>query len=110
MAGDAAGMIAPLCGNGMSMAIQAGFLAARSVIRYFETPLSRDQLEADYRQNWEQQFQNRLWVGRQIQRFFGRPYLTRMALTTCRWLPPVGRYLIKKSHGQPLQTEDRLHQ
>src|SRR5690606_9835880 len=45
MVGDAAGMITPLCGNGMSMALLAGKLAAEQVHEFLSGKISRKEME-----------------------------------------------------------------
>jgi flavin-dependent dehydrogenase len=60
MIGDAAGMIAPLCGNGMSMALHASKLAARQIDLFLQDKLTREQMEQCYTQLWQQQFARRL--------------------------------------------------
>jgi menaquinone-9 beta-reductase len=49
MCGDAAGMIHPLCGNGMAMAIHSAKIASELIIDYFDKKIkTRAQLETDY--------------------------------------------------------------
>ncbi|MEP1085292.1 MAG: NAD(P)/FAD-dependent oxidoreductase, partial [Algoriphagus sp.] len=67
MAGDSAGLITPLCGNGMAMAIQSGKLAAEAILSGKE----RAEVEALYETSWNSFFKQRLWLGRTIQRLFG---------------------------------------
>src|SRR5690606_11555043 len=56
MAGDAAGLITPLCGNGMAMAIHAGLIGSTEIIRYFHIHKDRDQLEKLYSSKWNATF------------------------------------------------------
>jgi flavin-dependent dehydrogenase len=42
MIGDAAGMITPLCGNGMSMAMHAGKIAGEEISAYLKGTISRE--------------------------------------------------------------------
>ena len=49
MCGDSAGMIHPLCGNGMSMAIQSAQIASKLILNYLKgTQTTRHQLEKSY--------------------------------------------------------------
>ncbi|HAZ24019.1 MAG TPA: FAD-dependent oxidoreductase, partial [Algoriphagus sp.] len=59
MAGDAAGLITPLCGNGMAMAIHSGKLAAEAIHRFDY----REEVEKNYQRNWNMNFSRRLRVG-----------------------------------------------
>ncbi len=100
MAGDAAGMITPLCGNGMAMAIHAAKILSEHVVRFAsDSRYSRDRLEADYAKAWTGQFAGRLWAGRQIQRLFGHPWTSNAAVQLMQHVRPVARYLMKKTHG-----------
>ncbi|MEX0968237.1 MAG: NAD(P)/FAD-dependent oxidoreductase [Bacteroidia bacterium] len=100
MAGDAAGMIAPLCGNGMAMAIHAGKIAAEECHRFLKSETSRSQMEQAYSHRWDKLFAQRLWAGRQIQRLFGEKLLTEAAISIAKNIPPLARFLVKKTHGE----------
>ena len=101
MLGDAAGMITPLCGNGMAMAIHGAYLASECADAYLKGAISRAELEDTYAQRWRKQFALRLWAGRQIQNLFGSESLSNVAVDLARHLPPVARVLMKNTHGQP---------
>ncbi|MBL7719667.1 MAG: NAD(P)/FAD-dependent oxidoreductase [Flavipsychrobacter sp.] len=108
MCGDAAGLITPLCGNGMSMAIGAAKLLTdlikeSDILRHTTIPpRERAQLEAAYLRLWSKQFKTRLYWGRTIQRFFGNPALTSLFLNTVHAIPPLERKLIGLTHGEVL--------
>ena len=78
MIGDTAGLIAPLCGNGMSMAMNASKILADLLESYFKGNISREELEFTYTKLWKQNFTTRLFIGRTIQQFFGNEALTNM--------------------------------
>jgi menaquinone-9 beta-reductase len=101
MCGDAAGMITPLCGNGMAMAIHAGKLATEQVLHYFANGRDRQALEADYTRAWQQQFRRRLQLGRTVQRLFGSPLLSEVAVGTLRHMPAAVRLIMRQTHGRP---------
>jgi len=101
MCGDAAGMITPLCGNGMAMAIHAGKLVAEQVNLYFKNGHNRQQLEANYSRAWNQQFAKRLQLGRTVQHLFGHPIVSEVAVKTLKQVPPVVKLLMRQTHGQP---------
>jgi menaquinone-9 beta-reductase len=101
MCGDAAGMITPLCGNGMAMAIHAGKLAAEQVMTYFESGRDRQALETGYTRAWKAQFERRLQVGRTVQRLFGSPFLSEVAVGTLRHMPAAVRLIMRQTHGKP---------
>ncbi len=104
--GDAAGLISPLCGNGMAMAIHSGKLAGDCILQAgegYKNPLGRSLLEKNYSKKWDAYFKNRLWVGRQIQNLFGNDFLTHQALGLLNNLPVVSHLLIKSSHGKVIE-------
>ena len=101
MCGDAAGMITPLCGNGMAMAIHAGKLAAEQVMAYFQNGRNRPALEKGYTLAWEKQFKRRLQLGRAVQGLFGNPLLSEVAVRTLRHLPAAVRLIMRQTHGKP---------
>lgn len=102
MAGDAAGMITPLCGNGMAMAIHSSKILSERITHFCTSPnYSRAQLEIDYTTSWRKAFEKRLWVGRQIQRLFGSEQASDFAVNLARNSKAVANFLIKKTHGIP---------
>src|SRR5206468_7420845 len=68
MIGDSAGLITPLCGNGMSMAMHAAKLAFDSIKDFLEKKIDRHKMEQCYTKQWQQQFSKRLFIGRTVQR------------------------------------------
>ena len=102
MTGDAAGMITPLCGNGMAMAIHSAKLLTPLIVRYCHEPhYQRDALERDYARAWKGIFEKRLWTGRQIQRLFGSERASDAVVNLARHAKPLAHWLIKKTHGDP---------
>jgi flavin-dependent dehydrogenase len=102
MTGDAAGMITPLCGNGMAMAIHSSKILVESVIRFCRDPhYKREQLEADYARSWSALFEKRLWAGRQIQRLFGSELASDGMVNLARYAKPLAQWLVKQTHGKP---------
>lgn len=101
MIGDAAGMITPLCGNGMSMAMHASKLAAEQILNFLEETISREKMEQTYTEKWNKLFANRLKTGRMLQRMFDSQWLTTLMIKLGRSFPSIIRTLIKKTHGDP---------
>ncbi len=99
MCGDAAGMITPLCGNGMAMAIHAAKLLSESIIEY-QDHQDRAKLEVDYTNKWNSIFKNRLTIGRHIQRLFGSGSLSNLTVSISK-IKPVAHFLVKLTHGKP---------
>lgn len=101
MVGDAAGMITPLCGNGMAMAIHGGKLAAEAILKFCKGQVTRDQMESFYRSQWNRNFATRLWAGRKIQKLFGNVRVSNLTVHTARYAKPVVSPLIRFTHGNP---------
>lgn len=101
MCGDAAGMITPLCGNGMAIAIHSGKLATEQVLHYFRNGHNRQELETNYSLAWKKKFANRLAAGRSVQHLFGNPLLSEVAVGICRFFPPAMRQIMRHTHGKP---------
>ena len=100
MIGDAAGMITPLCGNGMSMALHASKLAFEQVNAFLQNDISREKMEQRYLEQWNHHFSKRLKAGRIIQKLFGNKTITNIFITTLKPFPKFVNYLIKQTHGQ----------
>ncbi len=101
MVGDAAGLITPLCGNGMSMAMHASSLAFQQMKLFLEGNITREQMEKQYSKTWKKQFSKRLAIGRLVQSFFGNPFVTRIFLSTISKTPKLANWLIRQTHGTP---------
>lgn len=99
MIGDAAGLITPLCGNGMSMAMHASCLAFQQVRLFLEGSITREQMENAYSKAWKRQFSKRLAIGRVVQSFFGNAFVTRAFLYTMSKTPGLANWLIRQTHG-----------
>ena len=99
MVGDAAGMITPLCGNGMSMALHASKLAAGQVHLFLDGSISRMEMEERYTHLWRKMFGHRLSMGRYIQRLMNQPGLTNLVISAGRKFPGIVRWMARQTHG-----------
>lgn len=103
MCGDSAGMIHPLCGNGMSMAIRSAQLASEALIDFlYGNTISRDQLEEAYQKAWNKNFKNRLRAGRIVERLFNNNELSWMLMPLLKYMPILVTQIIKITHGKPM--------
>jgi flavin-dependent dehydrogenase len=101
MLGDAAGLITPLCGNGMSMAMHSGKLAVELIDHFLQKKISRERMEQLYQKRWKKLFARRLAAGRMIQRLFGKPSTTDVFLKLMNKTPKLTQWLIRQTHGNP---------
>jgi len=98
MTGDSAGLITPLCGNGMAMAIHSGKILTDILIS--NKLQDRHKIERDYANAWEGLFRRRLWAGRQIQRLFGSDSMSNFAVRFANYAKPAACLLIEQTHGK----------
>jgi menaquinone-9 beta-reductase len=97
MAGDSAGLITPLCGNGMAMAIHGAKLLTNSILQNYD---DRNLVEITHQKTWNQHFRQRLWVGRNVQKLFGNEVVSEIALSSLKLVRPALRAIIKATHGE----------
>lgn len=99
--GDSAGMIPPLSGNGMSMALHGSKIVFRCIDAFLKGQIARHEMEQEYEDQWRRQFGRRLWMGRQLQRWFGSEKRTNLLIHTLKPFPKLVSFLIRQTHGQP---------
>lgn len=105
MCGDSAGMIHPLCGNGMGMAIRSAQLASDLIIEYLQNKIeTRTELEKKYTKSWNKTFSLRLKAGHTIAYLFRQDWLAPKLLGVLRWLPFLVPLIIKMTHGKPMKV------
>jgi flavin-dependent dehydrogenase len=103
MIGDTAGLIHPLCGNGMAMAIHSAKIASELVIDFLDSKIgSRKELEEKYIQEWNSNFKNRLATGRFLSQILQKEKLTSFLMQLVTIFPSLLPKIIKKTHGKPL--------
>ena len=104
MCGDSAGMIHPLCGNGMSMAIQSAQLASKLILNYFNGEIeTRKELEMQYIRQWKRKFSLRLKAGHFIAMLFRKDTIASVLLQILKKLPFLLPIIIKQTHGKPMK-------
>lgn len=100
MTGDTAGLIHPLCGNGMAMAISSAQLAAQQILK----KQSRPALEKEYTRKWDEQFAKRMKAGSLLSTVFTHPWLSGLTMGTVVAMPALLPFIIKQTHGKPLEV------
>ena len=101
LTGDAAGMITPLCGNGMSMALHGSKILAGLLTSFLKGQISRIEMEKLYEKEWGSRFSGRLRTGRMIQSMFGKPWVTNGFLSAMKPFPGLLTQLVRQTHGKP---------
>jgi flavin-dependent dehydrogenase len=104
MCGDSAGMIHPLCGNGMSMAIESAQLASLLILNCLNGKIeSRKTLEKQYLRQWNKKFRLRLKAGHFIAMLFRKDKIAAVLLQILKKLPFLLPIIIKQTHGKPMK-------
>jgi hypothetical protein len=102
MLGDAAGLIHPLCGNGMAIAIHSAKIASEELIKHFETGSHRQEMETVYKQRWEKIFSRRFKTASLLQKVLLRENLAEISQALISRVPFLLPKIIKKTHGEPI--------
>ena len=103
MCGDSAGMIHPLCGNGMAMAIHGAKLASEQVFEFLKNPSkSRKEMEICYQRQWDKYFKKRIWLGGRLQALMLHTKWSNFGLQLATNSKVLLETLIKRTHGTPI--------
>jgi len=104
MLGDSAGLIHPLCGNGMAMAIHSAKLFSEVFLKAFsKEEVNRNQMELEYTRVWKETFSKRIQIGRSIQKVLLHPAATTVGFSIAKQFPSIISSLIRKTHGNSLK-------
>lgn len=98
--GDAAGSIAPVTGNGMSIALRSAFFLASLIDSYFSNEISKNQLTENYRSFWKKEFATRVKLSRYFQKLSEYPLLTNLCIRLFNPIPSFAKRIIRQSHGE----------
>ncbi len=103
MIGDTAGLIHPLCGNGMAIAIHSAKIASEMIEKFFKNEInSRSVLENEYQKQWNHNFKNRLKTGRFLSNILQKPTFSEFLMRLLIIFPFLLSLIIKKTHGKPI--------
>ncbi|MBZ4035478.1 NAD(P)/FAD-dependent oxidoreductase [Flavobacterium sp. 17A] len=103
MIGDTAGLIHPMCGNGMAMAIHSAKIASELIIDFYNGNIvSREALEKKYASQWKKQFSKRLFFGRLLAKALMHKNFTFFMTHVAASFPSLLSTIIKQTHGDPV--------
>jgi flavin-dependent dehydrogenase len=106
MIGDSAGLIHPLCGNGMAMAIRSAKIVSELVDDYCLNNIqSRNELEQQYTQTWNKSFKSRLQIGRTLGSILQHQNLSEWLIRIFIQFPILLSEVIKRTHGKEIQIK-----
>ena len=101
MCGDTAGMIHPLCGNGMGMAITSARLASVRILQFLNGEIkTRESLEKQYFKDWNNEFKTRLKTGHLIASLFRSQTVSQIAYSILKIMPFLLPKIIQFTHGK----------
>jgi flavin-dependent dehydrogenase len=96
LAGDAAGFIDPFAGDGISLALQSGRLAAQALLPFLHGNCTLEDAQAQYRGAYKKRFAPAFRNAARLRNALAAPRWVRKAALTMAGIPGVGRMLI---HG-----------
>ena len=103
MIGDTAGLIHPLCGNGMAMAIHSAKIASELIGQYYNDEIkTRNELENRYIHEWDLNFKDRLRMGRLLSNVLQKQKLSAVLMRILTVFPFLLSIIVKKTHGKPI--------
>ena len=102
MVGDSAGLIAPLCGNGMSMAFKGSKILSEWLDLFFSKKIDKETLFINYKKEWEHAFGWRLRVGRGLQLILKNTKHINRAIYLLNKAPFITKKLISLTHGKKI--------
>jgi flavin-dependent dehydrogenase len=103
MIGDTAGLIHPLCGNGMAIAIHGAKIVSELIIEFLDKKIiTRKELEEKYTEEWNKNFKSRLATGRFLSKILQKEKLAAFLMQLLAIFPFLLPMIIKKTHGKPI--------
>ncbi|NND61977.1 MAG: NAD(P)/FAD-dependent oxidoreductase [Flavobacteriaceae bacterium] len=103
MIGDSAGLIHPLCGNGMSMAIHSAKMVSEILLSAVKCNINRNEVETYYSKAWKKTFSSRLRTGRIAQRILLNQSASEIGFRMARAFPGILPGIIKSTHGEMVE-------
>lgn len=104
MIGDASGVIDPLTGNGMAMAIQSAALLSPLLLRLLASPSQRDSIENEYRRAHHELFAPRIAWSRIAAKLLSRPRFIDAAMIGVR-TPKLGELFLRRTRASAVTVE-----
>jgi flavin-dependent dehydrogenase len=101
MIGDTAGLIHPLCGNGMAMAIHSAKIVSELIGDFYTGKIkSREELEKKYVAEWNTNFKKRLRIGRVLAFILQKQKVSAFLMIIMIEFPSLMPFIIKQTHGK----------
>jgi flavin-dependent dehydrogenase len=97
--GDAAGMIAPLAGDGMAMALRSAELCAPLAHEFLSGKRTEREWESAYRAAWHREFDGPVRLGRQLQTLLSSPGISTALIKLGGVVPLFSSWLVRATRG-----------
>jgi flavin-dependent dehydrogenase len=99
MIGDSSGIIAPLAGDGIGIAMESGKLIADLYLKRKKERLTHDQISYLYEKEWNKLFLNRIKKAKIIQNLIINRYGREAGFRLVKIFPALLPYLIKSTRN-----------
>lgn len=106
MAGDSAGLITPLAGDGIAMALRGGQLAAERVLAYLDGEQTAAEMCQGYARDWRRNFGGRVWLAQRLQWVMLRPRWLGAGLRLLQAAPAMGEYMVRHTREARAATTE----
>ena len=107
--GDAAGFVDPFVGDGISLALRGGSLAARSLNPFFQNKMTLHQALRNYADAYQQSLRPVYRNSSLLRKFLGFPRGVRVAaLSACEKSPRLARYLLQATRSRVTELNPAL--
>jgi len=100
LAGDAAGFIDPFAGDGISLALQSGTLAAESIVPFLRGSCSLEQAHRQYRAAYRKRFIAAFRNAARLRAALAAPKWVRSAAWAFAAMPGVGKMLVRGTRAR----------
>src|SRR5262249_17713404 len=100
LAGDSAAFIDPFAGDGISLALHSGALAAEALVRFLAGKCSRQQALEEYQSVYQKRFAPAFRNAARLRSAFAAPKWLRSTVFAVAGLPGVGRMLVRGTRAR----------
>ncbi len=100
--GDSAGMIPPLAGNGMSMALHSSVLAVENALPFLQGKITKEEMAKFYEGSWKSNFYTRLQMAKRLQKIMENARFTRFTIQAFQFLPGLFSLSARLTHGKQI--------
>jgi len=98
MVGDAAGFVDPFVGDGISLALRSGRMAAQCLLPFFAGDVSLEQARERYAEMYQRQLAPVFRIASRIRRAIALPRMLRSPiLSVVQQIPAITRYVVRRT-------------